>query len=327
MPGSGTRTFTDPDDYQAGLRQSRIGLIVTCRGAFKARLTWAELDRLYLLRCQEDQSRIAYLSLPPALVFVAFRTDPGPPPLWGGMELQSGDIMFHSSGERLHQRTRGPCFWNLIALTAEGLEDYGQALFGQKLVPPPTGRVLRPSPRDSACLWRLHAAACRLAETRPKTLTHPEAARALEQDLILALVTCLTAANAYDDAAAKRHQARIMVRFEEVLVEHLSQPLHLPKLCELIGVTDRTLRSCCAEFLGISPSRYVLLRRLKAVRSVLRDADPAAASVAEIASGCGFAELGRFAGAYRNAFGELPSTTLRRTPGPGIFVPISSNSA
>jgi AraC-like DNA-binding protein len=327
MPGSGTRTFTDPDDYQAGLRQSRIGLIVTCRGAFKARLTWAELDCLFLLRCQEDQSRIAFLSLPSALVFVAFRTDPGPPPLWGGMELQLGDIMFHSSGERLHQRTRGPCFWNLIALSAEGLEDYGQALFGQKLVPPSTGRVLRPSPRDSACLRRLHAAACRLAETRPKTLTHPEAARALEQDLILALVACLTAANAYDDAAAKRHQARIMVRFEEVLVEHLSEPLHLPRLCELIGVTDRTLRSCCAEFLGISPSRYVLLRRLKAVRSALRDADPAIASVAEVAHACGFTELGRFAGAYRNVFGEPPSTTLRRTPVPRLFVPISTNSA
>jgi transcriptional regulator GlxA family with amidase domain len=109
--------------------------------------------------------------------------------------------------------------------------------------------------------------------------------------------------------------------------EHLRHPLHLSKLCELIEVSERTLRSCCAEFLGISPSRYVLLRRLQVARIALRDADPAAASVAEIASGCGFAELGRFAGAYRNAFGEAPLTTLRRMPGPGIFVPISSNSA
>jgi transcriptional regulator GlxA family with amidase domain len=118
-----------------------------------------------------------------------------------------------------------------------------------------------------------------------------------------------------------------MVRFEEVLAAHPNQPLHISELCELIGVTERTLRSCCAEFLGISPSRYVLLRRLKRVQVALPDADPATPSVAEIASGRGFTELGRFAGAYRIAFGESPSTTLRRSRGPGILDPTFADSA
>src|SRR5439155_10144030 len=137
------------------------------------------------------------------------------------------------------------------------------------------------------------------------------------QGLIHALVTCL-AAKARDDGAARRHHTRIMVRFEEMLAERPDRQLHLPELCTLIGVSERTLRSCCDEFLGISPSRYVLLRRLKASRIALRDADPATASVAGIASGCGFTELGRFAVAYRTTFGESPSTT-RRAPGPGIL--------
>jgi transcriptional regulator GlxA family with amidase domain len=55
-------------------------------------------------------------------------------------------------------------------------------------------------------------------------------------------------------------------------------------------VSDQTLRLRCAEFLGISPSRYVLLRRLKEVRRTLRDADPNMASVAKLARGYGFAE-------------------------------------
>ena len=255
MPGSGTGTFVDPVDYQAGLRQSEIDLIVTCCGAFRARLTWVELDRLYLLHLQEDHPRIAYLSLPRSLVFVAFRSGPGPPTLWGGMELNARDIIFLGRGERLHQRTAGPCAWNLIALTAEDLEDFGRTLFGQKLVPPPTGRVLRPSPRDSGCLQRLHGVACRLAETKPQPLAHREAARSLEQDLILALATCLTAPATHDGAAAKGHCVGIMARFEEALAEHLRRPLRLPELCELIGVTDQTLQSCCANFLGISPNR------------------------------------------------------------------------
>ena len=145
-------------------------------------------------------------------------------------------------------------------------------------------------------------------------MAHPEVARAIEQGLIQALVTCLTAAKVQEGGTAKRDHARIMARFEEVLAEHLTRPPHMPDLCELIGVTDRTLRSCCAEFLGISPSRYVLLRRLKQVRVALRDADPDIANVAELARRHGFTELGRFAGAYRAAFGEAPSTTLQRAP-------------
>jgi transcriptional regulator GlxA family with amidase domain len=84
----------------------------------------------------------------------------------------------------------------------------------------------------------------------------------------------------------------------------------------LIGVTDRTLRSCCAEFLGIGPSWYVLLRRLKEVRIALRNADPVVVSVTEIARDCGFVECGnRFVAIYAAVFGETPAITLQRTRG------------
>jgi len=62
------------------------------------------------------------------------------------------------------------------------------------------------SSRDAARLRRLHAQACRLAETKPKILTHPEVARAIEQGLLLPLVTCLTAAKVQENGAVKRHQ-------------------------------------------------------------------------------------------------------------------------
>ena len=117
-----------------------------------------------------------------------------------------------------------------------------------------------------------------------------------------------------------------MVRLEEVLAEHLSRPLRMPELCARIGTTDRTLRSCCAEFLGLSPTRYVLLRRLKQTRLILRNADPATANVADIARECGFTQLGRFAAAYQTIFGETPSATLRRPPGSGL-TPIFAESA
>ena len=314
MPGSGTRTFLDPAQYEASLRQAHIQLVLTCGGKFGARLTWVELHHMQLLHCEEDSERIGYVSWAAPLVFVAFPAVSAALPVWRGSAMQATDIMFHGVGDRLHQRTSEAADWSVMALDPQQLEQYGRALSGKPFSLSQHGRVLRPAPRDAARLRRLHAQACRLAETKPKILAHPEVARAIEQGLIHALVTSLVGAQRQEDGAVQRHHPGIMIRFEEVLTEHLHRPLRMPNLCELIGVNDRTLRSCCAKFLGVTPSRYVLLRRLKQVRSALREADPVRSNVADIARGHGFTELGRFAGEYRAFFGEAPSTTLRRAP-------------
>lgn len=309
MPGGGTRTFLEPDHYEASLREAQIEAVIISQGKFNARLTRAELQSFDVLRCEEDFPRVGFVHLAPSLAFV---TCPTPPTQWRGSELQTGDIMFHSPGERLHQSTSGSFVWNVIAIDPAQLEHYGRALTAKRLVPPQNGQVLRPLRRDVARLRRLHAQVCRLAETNSKMLSHPEVARAIEQELIHALVTCLTTTGTRPDNIAARRNAGIMMRFEEILAEHLTQHPTMQKLCELIGVSDRKLRSCCAEFLGMSPTRYVLLRRLKNVRSALREASPKTGNVAGIAHRFGFAQLGRFAGTYRATFGETPSTTLRR---------------
>src|SRR6516225_7927776 len=243
MPGGGTRTFLEPDHYEASLRQAQIDAVIVPRDKFSARLTWGQLHHLQVLRCEEDSPRLAYVQLAPSLAFVTFPAGFEALPVWRGREMQPGDIMFHSRGERLHQSTSGPSVWNVIAMDPAQLERYGRALSGKPFSWPPEGRALQPSPRLAARLRRLHAQACRLAETKSKTLSHSEVARAMEQGLIQTLVDCLTTASAWTDGYAKRHHARIMVRFEEVLAEYLSRPLHMPELCDRIVVSDRTLRS------------------------------------------------------------------------------------
>jgi AraC-like DNA-binding protein len=312
MSGGGTQTFTDPSDYQASIARARINLVFTGCGDFKARLTHVDLPNLQLLRGQENLPRIAYVSLARDAVFVAFPMRSPALAIWGGVELQSGAIVFHSRGERMHQRTSGPSQWASISMAPEHLAVYGQVLTEQNLVPPPLGQVLRPPAVAAARLRRVHTQACRLAETKPHLIARPEVARALEHDLLHALVNCLTAGDVLDQAGARRRHANIVVRFEEVLAAHSGRQLRMPELCTAIGVPERTLQVCCAEVLGMSPSRYVLLRRLNLVRAGLRHADPATATVAEHARRYGFSELGRFATLYRAAFGETPSTTLRR---------------
>jgi hypothetical protein len=176
MPGSGTHTFLEADHYEARLRRAEIELIITCGAGFNTRLTCAELHHLQLLRCEEGLPRIGYVSLPSRLACISLPANSGPLPKWRGAEMQAGDIMLHSLGDRLHQTTQGPSPWSLITLDPAELDHYSRTLFEKPLPPPPEGRVLRPFKRDTARLRRLHAQACRLAETKPKLLAHPEVA-------------------------------------------------------------------------------------------------------------------------------------------------------
>ena len=68
------------------------------------------------------------------------------------------------------------------------------------------------------------------------------------------------------------------------------------------------------HYLGISPKRYLWLRRMHLARRALWRANTERTTVTEIASDYGFWELGRFSVAYRLLFGESPSTALRRPP-------------
>src|SRR5215831_18554398 len=221
MPGGGTRTFFEPDYYEAGLRQAQIDAIIVPSGKFKARLTWAELHHLQVLRCEEDPPPVAYIQFAPQLAFVTFPAYSEPLPVWGGTKLRAGEIMFHGRGERLHQSVPGSFAWSVIAVAPAQLEYYGGVLSGKSLTWPPEGQILQPASRLAARLRRVHTQVCRLAETKSKILSHSEVARAIEQDLIQALVICLATAAVRTDGSVTRHHATIIVRFEELLAEHL----------------------------------------------------------------------------------------------------------
>ena len=80
MPGSGTRTFLEADHYEASLRQAQIEILIALSPKFKARLTWAELHDLQVLRCEEDSAGCLCLSGAAALlrdVSSAFRATAG----------------------------------------------------------------------------------------------------------------------------------------------------------------------------------------------------------------------------------------------------------
>jgi AraC-like DNA-binding protein len=312
MPAGATGRFTDPESYVASLRAMAVELVVTGSGRFDGRLTWAQLPHIDLLRAEEALPRIAYISLQPPALFATFPTGPEPALLINGVALQPGEIAFHAGGEHFHQRTTGSARWGLLAIAPRFASIYAAALTGRRFRIPPAGRVFRPRSANATQFLHLYTRICHLIETHPAYIDHPEVARALEQELIHELMTCICGSEMRNEPAHTRRQAGILARFEHELTVHPDRLLPIPELCASIGTSGRALAVCCTKFLGMRPSQYLRLRRLNRVRRAILNADSITATVSEIARSHGFTELGRFAVSYREAFGEMPSITLRR---------------
>jgi len=105
----------------------------------------------------------------------------------------------------------------------------------------------------------------------------------------------------------------IVDRYVQLARVNLDKPTRIPELSRAIGVEPRQLRRACQAILGVTPVSHLQTLRLSEVRRTLATPDGAASTITEVASRFGFHELGRFAAAYRAAFGEHPSETRQRT--------------
>ncbi|MEN2741705.1 AraC family transcriptional regulator [Microbacterium sp. X-17] len=111
----------------------------------------------------------------------------------------------------------------------------------------------------------------------------------------------------HDGARALPAAVRRAIGYME---EHLSEPIRLEDLAGAARLSPRGLQDVFLRILGTSPTRYLRGLRMEAARADLRAAKPGD-TVATIAHRWGFVHVPRFAAAYRDAFGENPSETLR----------------
>jgi AraC-like DNA-binding protein len=316
MPVSVTSVFSEPEDFEAALvKEGCRCLLIVGRGQFQARLTQVALHSLRLSAAEERLSRIAFITVPADMVMMSFPIGTGTGPVYGGIVIRGYEIMTLGPGQSVHARTDGPCRWGSIWFPLRELARYGSALTGAPFAIPSFAQCWRLPQAAGRQLHQLHAAAIRMAEIRPQALLDAEAAHGLEQQLIHALINCLSAGSAIKGtSAAYRHQD-VMVDFEALLETHPDRNPRAAEISAALGVSDRMLRHLCAEHLSMSGARYIRLRRMSLVRRILRCADRDAATVSEVVGRYGFRDLGRFAASYRAAFGELPSATLQRGSG------------
>ena len=315
MVDSALATFTDVDEYNASIYGVRAESVVTLRGDFRVKWTGVRLDRLSIQRSEETLPRVANQAVDPKLCGILFATRQNQPSAhFTGVEVPPSDLVFFGVSSQGHNRIPAAYHWGSISLTHAELAAAGELLLGRELTAPSvTQRIRLPSDRQLR-LANLNKAVAFLAETAPDILAKPEVARAMEQALAEAMVASVALEDAADIRSAPHHHWAVMRRLEEFLEANLDKTIYLQELCKAAAVPYSTLRNYCQEQLGTSPKRYLWLRRMHLARRALHMADPAAATVTDIATAYGFWELGRFSVAYRAMFGELPSASLRQMP-------------
>ena len=294
MAWSRVASFTDPFSYQSAFRPVEVELFPTVRGKFSAELTQISLNRLRVHVAHEELPRVYFGAVKPYRAAIGFLTRINQPAMQHcGMEVLPGDIVINDT-DLMYRRTEANCDWGSMSLSRDDLDAVYTAVTGREFAELARRHLVRPAPELMSRLLNLHAMVAQLVKATSDILSLPGVAHALEQQLILVMIRCLTEGDPSEVTAGGRRHDIIIARFEEFLERHPDRPLYLTEICSAIGVPERTLRVACEEHLGMAPLRFLSLRRMHLVHRALRQADPSKTTVTRIATDHGFWELGRF---------------------------------
>lgn len=108
-------------------------------------------------------------------------------------------------------------------------------------------------------------------------------------------------------------RAKLIAQAEQEMLASFEKPLTLKQLAQKLGSSSSALSYGFKELFGMSPMRYLKVRRLNALRQRLKASYPEDCTITMLANQFGFWSAGHFARDYKDMFGELPSQTLRNT--------------
>jgi len=166
----------------------------------------------------------------------------------------------------------------------------------------PAGRALRELTR-----WM----AGELDRPDSEILVSEYAAHSLERTLLTLFLECVAENSSADKAPADHLSESRVRRIEEWIDVHYGEPIGIEDLAGVGGVSVRSVQLAFRRLRACSPMQVVVRKRLQAAHARLSRPGPGT-TVTEVATACGFFNFGRFAGQYRETFGEPPSRVLAR---------------
>jgi AraC-like DNA-binding protein len=209
---------------------------------------------------------------------------------------------------------RADCLQLCLMIPGQTLVDQLEELLGRSVRTPlafePGMDLSTPMARG----WRATVEVLRTELTHgPGLASEMRVARQVERLVVDGLL--LGQPHNYSDAldhGVWRPQVGPVARARQLMEELPEEPWSTCSLAVRVHLSARSLQEGFARELGMPPMRYLQQVRLRRARELLRAASPTQTTVAAVVSALGVSHLGRFAGAYRREFGELPSETLRR---------------
>lgn len=131
-------------------------------------------------------------------------------------------------------------------------------------------------------------------------------------ELLLGLLTVAASpkVRALIDEAPGEPELAVVRKAQEFIRANSDQPIRLTDLAADLGVGLRSLQYAFQRHVGCSPRDFLMRCRLERARERLTSVE-GDETVAAIALEVGFGDLAHFSRSYREAYGELPSTTLK----------------
>lgn len=302
--------LTGLDALAEHVREFAFDLVPLDTGEATIEVTRIYLDRLVLMVGYGDFPRHsvrAATEVPALIVGMDIEGEA----FWDGHAIDDRSVVSLAERSELVGRSGGRVGWASLFWDAEFVGSYASAL---GIAPHEVTRanVKSAIPEDVGALRRAIGYVLDTAARDPAGIEVPAVRRRLEDSLVMAGVGALHPIRDDRSVAAVSHVRAVRAAFD-VLEARSGEPIYLAELCVAADVSERTLRSAFQHLYGVSPIRYLTLRRMELVRRALRNADPCATRVSTIASRFGFTNLGRFAAEFRRLYGESPLQTLRGT--------------
>jgi len=226
-------------------------------------------------------------------------------PTWvNGFDVEQHTIQFYPAGSELNYRADANGEWVAIEIEEEVFQTAANRHLGRHLeLSTDRTRSFRMARSHRQALDR---AVCELVR---KTAVDPG-----DLEAFLSLLADILVHAQHDDvdALARKWSARLELlhRSDAYLRHSDATPFDLNAMAKATGTSRRSLQRHFASAYGMTPQRWARCFRLHQARNRLRASIGQGVSVEEIARDCGFRHMGRFAGYYRELFGESPSETM-----------------